>query len=95
MSWHEKAPGDGIPGAGATWAGSSVTEESIPVLTANPTQYDIRWMRSFTQELDERTLSTWALRLEGVNPLENRQGYLWRELARLELRRRRRSVVAL
>jgi uncharacterized small protein (DUF1192 family) len=48
-------------------------------------------MRSFAQELDDRTLTTWGLRLEDVNPLENRRGYLWRELARLELRRRRRK----
>lgn len=88
----KKVPGDGFPGTGATWAASSVTEGSIPQPPANPIASEIERMRSFAAELDERTLATWALRLRDADVHDNRRGYLWRELARLEIRRRHRNV---
>ncbi len=49
-------------------------------------------MTDFAKALDDRTLTIWALRLQGITPAQNLRAYLWQQIARVELRRRHRDI---
>lgn len=93
MTWQKDASGAAFPEADETRraAANSLPKIRNPLPFRKVSTSDITWMRAFAAELDERTLAAWALHLRNAHPLVNRHAYLWREFARLELRRRKRG----
>lgn len=93
MKGHEKAPGYGGPGASETRRQTiSSTMVHTAAATEKPAACDVRWMQDFAGALDDRTLTSWALRLENVDRVAHPHAYLWQQIARIELRRRHRNV---
>ena len=56
------------------------------------TPFDIKQLQVMFEKMSERRLARLALVLKDMDPLEDRIGYLNCQMARLEIRRRRREA---
>lgn len=89
MTWHKDAPGYGTPGAAdETTGGGSSSLRVHPVVTSEK-PCNIQQYQAVIDCLTDRILAAWIMKLSGIDPLECRGGYLFRELMRLEVRRRK------
>lgn len=72
-----------------TAAATFVSVGIMPPQPNNPIADEIAWQRQMIACMNDRILVRIALFWRDADPRSNRGAYLWRELTRLELRRRK------